>query len=282
MDDLSRENSTSSRDKTTRRASSRNQEDEPRSVTLPRHPAAGRTPYTSAYNTSTPSQAGEQSASRTSYPISVSPFDSTMSRHASSGPTSVPTSKSQQYQLVSPGTPADPRAMSQVSPGFIFVIFPMFAMALLFIPCSFSFVSQISPLPPLKFLISYLMVWILDVFSRTPRMEYKSEANAFLQNNRDQLIQSLRTHRVNTITELRRIEKIFAYLDSAEVTEPMTTAWAHYVNSNNLLNELRGLTRTYPFSSECLDEAKAMVVRDPNSTRSWNYCWLVLVKMEKE
>lgn len=102
------------------------------------------------------------------------------------------------------------------------------------------------------------------------------------QNNKDQLIQSLRTHRVNTITELRRIEKIFAYLDSAEVTEPMTTAWAHYVNSNNLLNELRGLTRTYPFSSECLDEAKGMVVRDPSSTRSWNYCWLVLVKMEKE
>jgi len=102
------------------------------------------------------------------------------------------------------------------------------------------------------------------------------------QNNKDQLIQSLRTHRVNTITELRRIEKIFAFLDSAEVTEPMTTAWAHYVNSNNLLSELRGLTKTYPFSSECLDEAKTLVVRDPSSTRSWNYCWLVLVKMEKE
>lgn len=87
---------------------------------------------------------------------------------------------------------------------------------------------------------------------------------------------------MNTITELRRIEKILAYLDSAEVTEPMTTAWAHYVNSNNLLNELRGLTKTYPFSSECLDEAKTLVVRDPSSTRSWNYCWLVLVKTEKE
>jgi hypothetical protein len=96
------------------------------------------------------------------------------------------------------------------------------------------------------------------------------------------LINSLRTHKVNTITELRRIEKIFAYLDSREVTEPMTAAWAHYVNSNNLLNELRGLTRQYPFSSEALDEAKAMVVRDPNSIRSWNYCWLVLQKIDKE
>jgi hypothetical protein len=102
------------------------------------------------------------------------------------------------------------------------------------------------------------------------------------QNNKDQLIQSLRTHRVNTITELRRIEKIFAHLNSEEVTEPMTTAWLHYVNSNNLLNELRGLTPNYPFSSECLNEAKAIVVRDPASARSWNYCWLVLVKMERQ
>lgn len=87
---------------------------------------------------------------------------------------------------------------------------------------------------------------------------------------------------MNTITELRRIEKIFAYLDSAEVTEPMTSAWAHYVNSNNLLSELRGLTKNYPFSSECLDEAKWRVIGDPNSVRSWNYCWLVLLKIQNE
>ena len=148
MDDLSRENSTSSSDRTTRRASSGRQDDDPRSVTLPRHPAAGRTPYPSAYTTSTLSQTGEQSTSRTSYPISVSPFDATMSRHASSGPTSVPTSKSQQYQLVSPGTPSDPRAMSQVSPGFIFVMFPMFAMALLFhsLPLTMCVCSANAPL----------------------------------------------------------------------------------------------------------------------------------------
>lgn len=62
----------------------------------------------------------------------------------------------------------------------------------------------------------------------------------------------------------------------------MTAAWAHYVNSNNLLNELRGLTKSYPFSSECLDEAKDLVVADPQSVRSWNYCWLVLLKIDKE
>jgi hypothetical protein len=44
--------------------------------------------------------------------------------------------------------------------------------------------------------------------------------------------------------------------DPSLVTQPMTAAWAHYVNSNNLLNELRGLTKNYPFSSDLLDEAK--------------------------
>lgn len=102
------------------------------------------------------------------------------------------------------------------------------------------------------------------------------------QKDKDQLLTSLRTHRVNTLTELRRIEKVFAYLDSSEVTEPMTAAWAHYVNSNNLLNELRGLTRNYPFSSELLDEAKWQVIGDPESVRSWNYCWLVLTKIRNE
>lgn len=103
-----------------------------------------------------------------------------------------------------------------------------------------------------------------------------------LKNDREQLIRSLRTHRVNTLTELRRIEKLFASNDSADVTEAMTTAWAHYVNSNNLLSELRGMTKNYPFSSECLDEAKWQVIGDPSSDRSWNYCWLILTKIKNE
>ncbi|PGH12770.1 hypothetical protein AJ80_06594 [Polytolypa hystricis UAMH7299] len=102
-----------------------------------------------------------------------------------------------------------------------------------------------------------------------------------MQGNREQLIHSLRTHRINTITELRRVEKLFAHFDSPEVTEPMTSAWLHYVNSNNLLSELRTLTKDYPFSSECLDEAKWFVVGDPQSSRSWNYCWLVLTKIQE-
>lgn len=84
------------------------------------------------------------------------------------------------------------------------------------------------------------------------------------------------------MTEIRRIEKVFAWLDPAEVTEPLTTAWSYYVNSNNLLNELRGLTKNYPFSSELLDEAKWQVIEDPESGRSWNYCWLVLTKIRDE
>lgn len=101
-----------------------------------------------------------------------------------------------------------------------------------------------------------------------------------MQHDKEQLIQSLRSHRVNTIIELRRIEKIFAEIDSPDVTEPMTSAWLYYVNSNNLLSELRGLTKDYPFSSECLDEAKWFVAGDPGSARSWNYCWLVLQKVQ--
>lgn len=90
------------------------------------------------------------------------------------------------------------------------------------------------------------------------------------------MIHSLQTHKVNTITELRRIEKLFAFDDPAEVEEPLRGAWAYYVDSNNLLSELRGLTKNYPFSSECLDEAKTLVIGNPASACSWNCCWLVL------
>ncbi|KAI9823422.1 MAG: hypothetical protein M1832_002432 [Thelocarpon impressellum] len=111
---------------------------------------------------------------------------------------------------------------------------------------------------------------------------FANNPRSMTQNDKDQLVHSLRTHRVKTLTELRRIEKVFAHFDQAEFCEPMTAAWAHFVNSNNMLSELRGLTKNYPFSSELLDEAKWMVIEDPASIRSWNYCWLVLAKIEAQ
>lgn len=61
----------------------------------------------------------------------------------------------------------------------------------------------------------------------------------------------------------------------------MNNAWIYYVNSNNLLNELRGLTRNYPFSSECLDEAKARVSGSPGRG-SGNHCWKVLKYIQSQ
>jgi hypothetical protein len=38
------------------------------------------------------------------------------------------------------------------------------------------------------------------------------------------MLHALRSHHVNTLVELRRIEKAFALLGSPDVTEPMTAA----------------------------------------------------------
>ncbi|KAK1822166.1 hypothetical protein LTR12_003305 [Friedmanniomyces endolithicus] len=105
-----------------------------------------------------------------------------------------------------------------------------------------------------------------------------NDAGSTTQAQKRAMIAALNEHRINTIGELRRVERIFATLGSPDVTQPMTAAWMYYVNSNSLLTELRGLTRNYPFNSECLDEAKRRVHADPASNRSWNYCWLVLAK----
>lgn len=99
------------------------------------------------------------------------------------------------------------------------------------------------------------------------------------QAQKQQLVEALRTHRINTLTELRRVERLFASAGEKELTEPMTSAWLYYVNSNTLLAELRALTKNYPFSSECLEDAKRRVYQDPASNRSWNFCWLVLNKV---
>ncbi|KAF1811398.1 hypothetical protein P152DRAFT_419529 [Eremomyces bilateralis CBS 781.70] len=126
-------------------------------------------------------------------------------------------------------------------------------------------------------------------FSNPPARNYSlpgfggmTDAQSISESEKRTIIHALRTHRVNTLTELRRIERSFATIGTPDVSEPMTTAWAYYVNSHTLLTELRSLTRNYPFSSDCLDEAKRRVYADPSSNRSWNFCWLVLIKMQND
>ncbi|OJD35329.1 uncharacterized protein BKCO1_18000152 [Diplodia corticola] len=102
------------------------------------------------------------------------------------------------------------------------------------------------------------------------------------ENEKRQLVGALQTHRLNTIAELRRAEKSLATIDSADVSEPMTSAWTYYVNHHGLLTELRSLSRNYPFNSDCVEEAKRRVYSDPNSNRSWNLAWLVLTKIQTD
>ncbi|PNY23755.1 Uncharacterized protein TCAP_06296 [Tolypocladium capitatum] len=100
------------------------------------------------------------------------------------------------------------------------------------------------------------------------------------------LVECLTTHRVNTLTELCRIERVAASCedeaDARAFQEPMTAAWVHYVTSHQLLTELRGLTRSYPFSGDVVREAYLRVRGDPNSNRSWNLAWLCLKTMRDD
>jgi hypothetical protein len=100
------------------------------------------------------------------------------------------------------------------------------------------------------------------------------------------LIESLQNHRVNTLTELCRIERVAAACNNDEDTlafqAPMTAAWEYYVSSNQMLSELRGLTTGYPFSGDLVTEALTQVRSDPESNRSWNLAWLCLVKIKDE
>lgn len=133
------------------------------------------------------------------------------------------------------------------------------------------------------------------------------------------MIQALRSHHVNTLVELRRIEKAFAVLGSSDVTEPMTAACmlayaiCQQVEANTFRVVLRQfprlayrvtrpdkelslqvmlqkaaslslllLTNMYQNSSESLEEAKRRVYSDPQSNKSWNFCWLVLSKIQTE
>ncbi|KAL8639959.1 MAG: hypothetical protein Q9228_003073 [Teloschistes exilis] len=98
--------------------------------------------------------------------------------------------------------------------------------------------------------------------------------------NKALLLRSLNAHSINTLPELRRIERIFAALNAPDTKQPMKAAWVYYVNYHNLLNELRGMTRQYPFSSECLDDAKRRVAQG-GGTSQGNLCWQVLMKVKE-
>ncbi|KAH7265815.1 hypothetical protein FSOLCH5_013244 [Fusarium solani] len=101
-----------------------------------------------------------------------------------------------------------------------------------------------------------------------------------------ELIRSLTAHQVNTLTELRRIERIAASCededDARAFQEPMTLAWANYVTSNQFLIELHGLTPNYPFCGDIVQDAHLRVLSDPESNRSWNTAWLCLVKIRDD
>ncbi|KAK4183929.1 hypothetical protein QBC35DRAFT_392840 [Podospora australis] len=100
-----------------------------------------------------------------------------------------------------------------------------------------------------------------------------------------QIIDSLVTHRVNTLTELCRIERMAATAsedDQIAFQQPMTAAWSYYVTSNQMLSELRGLTPNYPFCGDIVSYAQMLVQNDPDANRSWNFAWLVLRKIEDE
>lgn len=118
--------------------------------------------------------------------------------------------------------------------------------------------------------------------SPSPPSQSRRHAEMSNYNEISQLLQSLRQRRVNTLSGLRRIEKTLLQQPtfSTHYMQSMSEAWTHYVQSHNLLTELRGLTGQYPFSAELLDAAKRRVYEDPSSSGSWNYAWLCLVTMK--
>ncbi|KAI8257083.1 hypothetical protein K4K53_006288 [Colletotrichum sp. SAR 10_77] len=122
--------------------------------------------------------------------------------------------------------------------------------------------------------------------SSSHRSSKSSKKPRAVQRSVQQLIESLETHRVNTLTELCRIERVAATCENEEdavaFQGPMTAAWDYYVNSNQLLSELRGMTRSYPICSDILYDAHVRVRSDPNSNKSWNLAWLCLTKIQED
>ncbi len=136
--------------------------------------------------------------------------------------------------------------------------------------------------------------WPLPVFLHSVRhiatiqclLQACGSRQPFAQKSVRELTSLLRTHRVNTLTELCRIECITTVCNSEDefqsFQDAMTAAWKFYVSSNQMLSELRGLSRNYPFCGDIVTEARTLVRNDPKSDRSWNLAWLCLVKIRDE
>ncbi|KAL8888029.1 MAG: hypothetical protein Q9215_004481 [Flavoplaca cf. flavocitrina] len=126
-----------------------------------------------------------------------------------------------------------------------------------------------------------------SIYSSPGRQDYQVGAGTTMSNARTvnttslpALLQSLRSHTINTLPALRRTERLIASLpastpNKAEIAKALHDAWIYYVDYHSLLNELRGLTKTYPFSESCLEEAKRGV-----SKGSGNYCYGVLKRVK--
>lgn len=59
------------------------------------------------------------------------------------------------------------------------------------------------------------------------------------QAQKQAMITALNEHRINTIVELRRVERIFATLGSSDVTQPMTAACKRQFWTGDLDNQLK-------------------------------------------
>ncbi|KAI4218771.1 MAG: hypothetical protein L6R40_008752, partial [Gallowayella cf. fulva] len=94
------------------------------------------------------------------------------------------------------------------------------------------------------------------------------------------LLHSLRAHTINTLPALRRTERLLASLPSTtpqlpDLKRALQDAWIYYVDYHSLLNELRGLTKSYPFSETCLEQAKQAISKAQGS-----YCYAVLKRVK--
>lgn len=99
------------------------------------------------------------------------------------------------------------------------------------------------------------------------------------------LVESLNSSRLRTLSDLRRIERVAMTSTpdaAAALHAPLTAAWTRYVTSNQLLLELRGMTRNYPLCSEIIHEAHTRALGGPLAGRSWNLAWLILQEMREE